>query len=669
MKKKPTIFSKKLNKYPDGGTTGDPLKWNHFQLWAKQQKSPTGELYVGNPKMDTNYEGGDKIDPNTVINQWNTANPNQQINQADIEAAQKYSGGKLKTDKWYGSQTSQYLYPAGTAFTFPTNSTEGQTQDTKYKIGDKEYPATYTYTGGKAKLSKLNNIPIFAFGGDFQKGLHNALDKTGDFLDNTARGTADVALSTLGMNNVIQDQDYTGTGANFTKNTANTAGNITKQLAPLAANMILPGSGQFVQMGQNMLGKFNPEQQNQQFGNGGIQEGQPNAEVEKQEVIKMPNGQVEQVNGPTHEQGGVQVNIPNGTDIFSDRLKHPELKKTFAKLAAKYKTDKETKILEDPKSNTNSRNSAQLNLLAKNSILDKLFQEQESLKQDKVLNYAKKMGLREPSYDQDFNYENYDKENDHGRLINPDNKNLKQHKFGGTSKFPKYDNGGEYKNLNQNGLPTLDETGLETQPNFHKVQNNPNQNSFKLPDLSNSQKDALGYGIGAVAQNIGNLAYLKEQGKNYDTQNFYNFNPSLIDDKQALNQADIEGKVANQNIISASGGNSGQYLSNRVALASSLARAKAGIMENTANINAQIKNQGEQYNIQNKYMTDDVNAQNKGKALSNYYNTLNTLGNSVAGANKDYRATQQDRQMINLLPELYKNPEFAQLLKKYGYTK
>lgn len=43
-------------------------------------------------------------------------------------------------------------------------------------------------------------------------------------------------------------------------------------------------------------------------------------EVEGNEVAETPNGQMMQFQGPSHEQGGIQTNLPQGTKIFSDRL-------------------------------------------------------------------------------------------------------------------------------------------------------------------------------------------------------------------------------------------------------------------------------------------------------------------------------------------------------------
>lgn len=69
--------------------------------------------------------------------------------------------------------------------------------------------------------------------------------------------------------------------------------------------------------------------------------GSKKVEVEGKEVIETPNGNVMEVHGKSHEQGGVDLNLPKGTKVFSDRLqiegksmKDRKLKreKTLAKL-------------------------------------------------------------------------------------------------------------------------------------------------------------------------------------------------------------------------------------------------------------------------------------------------------------------------------------------------
>ena len=49
--------------------------------------------------------------------------------------------------------------------------------------------------------------------------------------------------------------------------------------------------------------------------------GQVPVEVEGGEQFEMPNGQQGQFQGPSHEQGGVPTELPQGTKVYSDRLK------------------------------------------------------------------------------------------------------------------------------------------------------------------------------------------------------------------------------------------------------------------------------------------------------------------------------------------------------------
>lgn len=48
--------------------------------------------------------------------------------------------------------------------------------------------------------------------------------------------------------------------------------------------------------------------------------GEVPVEVEGDEAYQLPNGQVGMFQGPTHEEGGIDVDLPEGTDIYSDRI-------------------------------------------------------------------------------------------------------------------------------------------------------------------------------------------------------------------------------------------------------------------------------------------------------------------------------------------------------------
>jgi hypothetical protein len=49
--------------------------------------------------------------------------------------------------------------------------------------------------------------------------------------------------------------------------------------------------------------------------------GKEAVEVEGEEVLQTPDGQVSKVKGPDHDSGGVKMNIPKGTEVFAERVK------------------------------------------------------------------------------------------------------------------------------------------------------------------------------------------------------------------------------------------------------------------------------------------------------------------------------------------------------------
>lgn len=106
----------------------------------------------------------------------------------------------------------------------------------------------------------------------------------------------------------------------------------------------------------------------------------PSVEVEGGEVGQMNNGLIDQFTGASHKNGGIKMNLDSGTKIFSEKLKHPEMKKSFAKLAKKFETKKDIENLENPISDNINKSTSELNISLKNKLSDDLFQEQEDMK-------------------------------------------------------------------------------------------------------------------------------------------------------------------------------------------------------------------------------------------------------------------------------------------------
>lgn len=103
----------------------------------------------------------------------------------------------------------------------------------------------------------------------------------------------------------------------------------------------------------------------------------PNAELELNETFQEPSGQVGMVDGPSHDNGGVEVNLEEGTRIWSDRLKHNG--KTFASLT-KPIVNKIEKLEKASPTDYNSRFKQNSKMLL-NKQLDHLFEVQETNKQ------------------------------------------------------------------------------------------------------------------------------------------------------------------------------------------------------------------------------------------------------------------------------------------------
>jgi hypothetical protein len=106
--------------------------------------------------------------------------------------------------------------------------------------------------------------------------------------------------------------------------------------------------------------------------------GNPNAELELNETFRDPmTGEAGMVDGPSHDDGGIEMSLAEGTQIWSDRLKHNG--RTFASLT-KPIINKIANIEKGLDTNPNSR-FKQNSIKLLNAQLDFFFDIQESNKQ------------------------------------------------------------------------------------------------------------------------------------------------------------------------------------------------------------------------------------------------------------------------------------------------
>lgn len=123
-----------------------------------------------------------------------------------------------------------------------------------------------------------------------------------------------------------------------------------------------------------------------------------NAEVEDKETIMLPDGNTYSVNGKKHSQGGEEVFLPEGSLVFSEKLKLPaevvseitgknsNYKKSPAQLSKRYDTNKYQKIMDSRFSDPLAQKTAQMMFDKNRSMQETIFQAQEEFKEDKEYN-------------------------------------------------------------------------------------------------------------------------------------------------------------------------------------------------------------------------------------------------------------------------------------------
>jgi len=394
-----------------------------------------------------------------------------------------------------------------------------------------------------------------------------------------------------------------------------------------------------------------------------------NAQLEKNEVMQYPNGGTDQVNAPSHAQGGIDLNLPSGTRIFSDHLKDPNTKQTFAKVAEKFKNNKWDKILDSKESDDLQKKTASLMRKNNEQALDQLFETQEAMKAQKNAKDQFKLGGT------------YFKEGSIGS-VNP---YLGKYKKGG--QLPMFWDGGQntmvdqtdddrfaYANAIQNptilqghygdtgyNQPTPDDIANQ---NFYKgvmSQNSASPNTNTPPTQQPNiwgkyASQGLGQAATFLGSNVGNLAYLNDQGKNYDRVNYGQVNPVLPEYNRARQDVRDQGAATSYYLKHNSNGNAGAYMSGVQGVQGNTNKALASIDENSANNISNIKNQFAQYNKGLDIQSMQQEAGNKGQALTQYYDKLNAIGQNTMGQARNYTQNANQNLMLKTIAGMY--PDF-----------
>jgi hypothetical protein len=440
-----------------------------------------------------------------------------------------------------------------------------------------------------------------------------------------------------------------------------------------------------------------------QFPNGGMSDN-PNAEVENSENTLNPDGSTNQYNGPSHEQGGIPTQLDPNTLIFSDRLKMPGTKKTFAELNKKNNTDKQVKVLEDDDASSTAKATAQLIKDLKNKKSLELFNIQEASKKAKLNNYANKLGIELPQQssnqeqfrsggikkywnggesssmiqndanDNDIFWNNFWSKSD----LSPDNGTFSY------EKEPNFNDDRQRVNNEYNSIPNIitpetsskidgfygDSNNEIKNPKIYntfayrdKLADNPNiyQSNISQPDKPPGKTEpnfwdkngqSLQDASAGLAQSAPYLWSLHNNkfGKKYDTTTPYLITPHLLSDREAIKDNEIAYKTALYNSRQIGGPGTLGAMNNAYA---NKVMNDAKIRESFANQNAGILNQTDEFNVGQKNLARELNWKSKARAEDQAFRDIDGVATNMASSYKTTKENASQNMALKMMGDLY----------------
>lgn len=397
----------------------------------------------------------------------------------------------------------------------------GSTED---EIREQDSIHGYSQAAGAIGGAVINPAGTGAAIGQTGKGLGEGISR-GNESEEWARNTGQV-LNAAGAIGSMAYGNFGSAGATGAAGAAGNASKLTGQSAKFAGSnfgKFAQNAGKYGsiadQMGSVLQPMFNQQYGNNQgykmggqmqyamggeiqYANGGT--GEINAEVEDNENAIGPNGEFTQFSGPTHAEGGIETDMAPGTMIFSDKLKMPGSKKSFADLNKLYDTNKEDDVLSSEKSNNTLKLTAMLMRDAKLKQSLALFQEQEQFKQDKVAAYAKRMGVQIPSQDNEQMEPQGMPEQSEGEMAmggqmnNPISQDINSYQVGGLNDRMNYTT----RNLDNNSYNSYRKINTETGPRFYNASSPDLSTANKMIDfkIRNNQSDSIP--MNQIPQNV-----------------------------------------------------------------------------------------------------------------------------------------------------------------------
>jgi hypothetical protein len=153
-------------------------------------------------------------------------------------------------------------------------------------------------------------------------------------------------------------------------------------------------------------------------------------------------------------------------------------------------------------------------------------------------------------------------------------------------------------------------------------------------------------GMGLLG-NVGNLAYLMDEGKDYDKVNYGNFTPEMVNTSSSR-------RAIRDSIATAREGlkESGRLDRASMALLGTQgAKQLADAEERIRLANTGMFNDGQLKNRETDILASQNEEANKGRALTNYYNALNALGQNTQAAGRGYNLRTSDAEKQRLVNE------------------
>lgn len=265
-----------------------------------------------------------------------------------------------------------------------------------------------------------------------------------------------------------------------------------------------------------------------------------NVEVEGDEFIKTPDGQTGMVNGPDHEEGGVPMDLPVGTEVYSKRLRHPQTGETMAERAEK----REARIKEAIQKYAQSQgNYYQRNALNRLQQTNKIEEEEDMAIQQyfQAMQEQQQMDMDNPMEDDEYSdYEDETQMFDKGGKVKRESDKYEQDLAKSVSEFEKKypdviyvvdENGGNYrpKKTDEDGLIAFEEQ-LEK---IKKEKAQFRQSSERLAEIEKKYPNVT------FTVNENGVAY---RPKSNDTNGRAAFQKELVEAKKEVEKAQLKVK-------------------------------------------------------------------------------------------------------------------------------